>query len=100
MNRSRTAPERPPSPASSREAAGGSEEEAEGEPKEEEKVLISDNKSLCLYGEVMAIGKDVNEIKIGDKIIYEIWGLKSPEIDGKNYHFIREDSPFLLGTIE
>ena len=70
------------------------------EPVEEQSVLLSDNKSLCLYGEVTAIGKDVKEIKVGDKIIYEVWGLKSPEIDGKTYHFIREDSQFLLGTIE
>ena len=78
------------------------------EPVEEQSVLLSDNKSLCLYGEVVAIGKEVNnwwkfwedKIKVGDKIIYEIWGLKSPKINDKDYHFIRKDSQFLLGIIE
>ncbi len=65
-----------------------------------EKKSALGTKSLCLYGEVKAIGNKAVEIKVGDKIIYEMWGLKSPEIDGQNYHFIAEDSPFLLGTIE
>ena len=68
-------------------------------PEEKKQILVSDNKNFCMYGEVMAIGKDVKEIKVGDKIIYEIWGLKSPEIYGENYHFIQESSPFLLGKL-
>ena len=68
-------------------------------PTEKKQILVSDNKSLCLYGEVVAIGEDVKKIKVGDTIIYEMWGLKSPEIDGEKVHFILESSPFLLGTL-
>ena len=68
-------------------------------PTEKKQILVSDNKSLCLYGEVVAIGEDVKKIKVGDTIIYEMWGLKSPEIDGEKVHFISESSPFLLGKL-
>jgi co-chaperonin GroES (HSP10) len=69
-------------------------------PTEKKQILVSDNKSLCLYGEVLFIGDEVKKIKVGDTIIYEMWGLKSPEIDGEKVHFIREDSDFLLGKLE
>jgi len=68
-------------------------------PTEKKQILVSDNKSLCLYGEVLFIGEDVKKVKVGDKIIYEMWGLKSPEIDGEKVHFISESSPFLLGKL-
>ncbi len=72
-------------------------------PAEKKQILVSDNKSLCLYGEVVAIGSNVEQegvIKVGDIIIYEMWGLKSPEIDGEKVHFIHKDSDFLLGTVQ
>lgn len=69
-------------------------------PAEKKQILVSDNKSLCLYGEVMFIGEEVTKVKVGDTIIYEMWGLKSPEIDGEKVHFISEKSPFLLAKME
>jgi co-chaperonin GroES (HSP10) len=68
-------------------------------PAEKKQVLVSDSKSLCLYGEVLFIGPDVVGIEVGDNIIYEMWGLKSPEIDGEKVHFISASSPFLLGKL-
>ena len=73
-------------------------------PTEKKKILVSDNKSLCLYGEVIAVSMDSearakSHIKVGDKVVYEMWGLKSPEIDGEKVHFISESSPFLLGKL-
>jgi len=68
-------------------------------PAEKKQILVSDNKNLCLYGEVQAIGDEVKKIKVGDKVVYEMWGLKSPEIDGEKVHFISESSPFLLGKL-
>ena len=68
-------------------------------PTEKKQVLVSDNKNLCLYGEVLFIGPDVSKIAVGDTIIYEMWGLKSPEINDEKVHFIREDSEFLLGKL-
>lgn len=74
-------------------------------PTEKKQILVSDNKSLCLYGEVIAVSKDIllmsdnAPVKIGDKVVYEMWGLKSPEIDGEKVHFISISSPFLLGKL-
>ena len=68
-------------------------------PTQKKQVLVSDNKKLCLYGEVIAVGDLVKDIKVGETIIYEKWGLKSPEIDGEEVHFISRLSPFLLGKI-
>jgi len=68
-------------------------------PAEKKQILVSDNKNLCLYGEVQAIGDEVKKIKVGDRVVYEMWGLKSPEIDGEKVHFISESSPFLLGKL-
>jgi co-chaperonin GroES (HSP10) len=73
-------------------------------PFEKKQILVSDNKSLCLYGEVIAVSQNADAraksyIKIGDKVVYEMWGLKSPEIDGEKVHFISESSPFLLGKL-
>ena len=70
------------------------------QPIEIESVFQDGKKTLCLYGDVLSIGKDVKDIKEGDRIIYEHWGLKSPEINDKTYHFIRESSIFLLGVVE
>ncbi len=75
-------------------------------PTEKKQILVSDNKSLCLYGEVIALGYDLIlmdtncQIKVGDTVVYEMWGLKSPEIDGEKVHFISYSSPFLLGKLE
>jgi co-chaperonin GroES (HSP10) len=73
-------------------------------PAEKKQILVSDNKNLCLYGEVIAVSLDSvargkSHLKVGDKVVYEMWGLKSPEIDGEKVHFISESSPFLLGKL-
>lgn len=69
-------------------------------PTEKKQILVSDQGSLCEYGEVMAIGDDVQKIKVGDTIGYTIFGINSLEIDGKKHYFVPETAEFILGKIE
>lgn len=69
-------------------------------PHEKKQVLVADRASLCEYGEVIAIGDEVEKIKIGDTIGYTVFGVNSLEIDGTKYYFIPETSEFILGTLE
>lgn len=67
-------------------------------PIEKKQILVSDNRTLCEYGEVLGVGSEVKEVKEGDKIGFVIWGLNSLEVDGQKHYFVREDSDFILGT--
>ena len=69
------------------------------EPIEKKQVLVSDSKSLCEYGKVVAIGSEVKEIKVGDVVGFLIWGINALEMEEKKYYFISETSDFILGTI-
>lgn len=69
-------------------------------PIEKTTVLVGDKGGLCEYGEVVAIGKDVKEIKIGDTIGYSVFGIKPLDIYGTRYYFVPEAAEFLLGTVE
>lgn len=69
-------------------------------PIEKKQILVSDQPSLCEYGEVIAVGNKVTEIKVGDTIGYTVFGINSLEIDGTKHYFVPETSEFILGTIE
>lgn len=69
-------------------------------PVEVKQVLVNQSRSLYEFGDVLAIGEDVKRIKVGDKIAYTIWGIKSIEIENEKHYFIPEDDRFILGKIE
>lgn len=74
------------------------------EPIKKEQILVSDVGTLCEYGNVIAIGDQVEKIKVGDVIGYTVWGVNSLVIDdgsanGKKYYFIPEDQRFVLGKL-
>lgn len=69
-------------------------------PVAKKQILVSDKGILCEYGEVIAIGHEVREIKVGQTIGFTTFGIKHLEIDGIKYYFVPEASEFLLGTIE
>lgn len=63
-------------------------------------VLVSDDGTLSEYGEVIAIGKDVKEIKIGEKVGFSVFGVEKLVIEEEKYYFLQESADFLLATIE
>lgn len=69
-------------------------------PVERNQVLVSDDGTLNEYGEVLAVGDKVFQIKIGEKIGFSVFGVEKLVIDEEKYYFITEDSEFLLATIE
>lgn len=69
-------------------------------PTEKKQILVSDQGSLCEYGEVIAVGDDVQKVKVGETIGYLVWGISSLEIDGTKHYFVPETSEFILGTLE
>ena len=68
-------------------------------PIEQKTLILAEKKTLCEYGEVLAIGDEVKQIKVGDKIGFLIWGLNALDIGGVMHYFVREDGDFILGTV-
>lgn len=69
------------------------------EPYTKKQVLVSDTGTLCEYGTVIAIGDEVQKVKVGDVLGYTIWGINALQINDKKYYFIPEDGRFILGTL-
>lgn len=63
-------------------------------------VLVNENKSLCEYGLVSAVGSNVKNVSVGDKIGFTIWGLNKLAVEGTDYYFVPEDDRFILGVIK
>lgn len=64
-----------------------------------QQVLVSDDGNLNEYGEVIAIGDNVEIIKVGDKIGFSVFGIEKLVIEDEKFYFIQESPEFLLGTI-
>ena len=47
---------------------------------------------------VVAVGKDVKEVKVGDKIVYESYSNTDIKVDGKEYIIVKEDK--VLATVK
>lgn len=69
-------------------------------PVEKETVLVADEGTLNEYGEVIAIGDQVTQIKVGDKVGFSVFGVEKLIIDDQKHYFVKEDDEFLLGIIE
>lgn len=68
-------------------------------PVERKQVLVSDDSTLNEYGEVIAIGGSVYQIKVGDKVGFSVFGVEKLVIDDVKHYFIQESDEFLLCTI-
>ncbi len=68
-------------------------------PTEKKQTSYADQKSLCEYGEVIAVGDEVTRIKVGDTIGYTVFGVNHLQVEDQKYYFIPETSEFVLGTI-
>lgn len=42
-------------------------------------------------GEVLAVGKDVKEVKVGDQILYAKYGPSEVKVDGKDLLLLKEE---------
>lgn len=61
------------------------------QPCETKDTLLMDNeKKFNLYGKVLAVGKDVKEIMVGDYIGFAKWGLSHLDINGTRHYFVPE----------
>lgn len=69
-------------------------------PAKKDQVLLSDMNTDEAYGEVIAIGKDVKEAKVGNIILFTKWGIRDTEIKGDKAFFVKEDDDFFLGVVE
>lgn len=54
-------------------------------------------KEKSVVANVLAVGSEVTEVKIGDKIIYKEYSTTELKIDGKEYLIIKEED--ILGTL-
>lgn len=52
-------------------------------------------------GEVIAIGKNVDFVKVGDTVFFNAHGVfETPEIEGVKHYVVPQDSEYILGKIE
>ena len=63
-------------------------------------ILVGEAAPMCEYGTVIAIGSQVEHVKVGDTLGFTVWGINSLQIDNEKYYFIQEDPKFILGKIE
>ena len=70
------------------------------EPSTEKGFLVSEQQPLEEMGKVIAVGKKVKFVKVGDTLFFSSWGMfKTPEVDkkGTRYFVVPESSEFILG---
>lgn len=68
-------------------------------PSEKKQILVSEQKSLYKYGEVLAIGDEVQKVRVGDVVGFIEWGMKDLVIGEEKFYLILEDDRFILGKI-
>lgn len=53
--------------------------------------LPTDAKEKSQLAKVIAVGKDVKEVKKADTVLYKEYSSESPKIDGKEYVILKEE---------
>ena len=67
-------------------------------PLDKKTVIQSQDKNLQERGEVIAVGRDVTFVEIGDILYFDSWGCSTtPEIDGVQHYVVSESSQVILG---
>lgn len=71
----------------------------EVKPYSKESNFVNDDKSLITAGEVIAVGRDVTFVTVGDKIHFDSWGCvpTTDEVDGIEHYTIEESSKLIKG---
>ncbi len=64
-------------------------------------VLDTSSKPSAIpVGEVIAIGKGVEELSVGDKVFVESWGVSIQDYKDKPYYFVNVENKSILAIIE
>lgn len=70
-------------------------------PMEQKTVLVSQEPTFLMYGEVLAVGPQVKRNGlVGKTICYTLWGLNHIEIEGIKHYFVPFEGEFVLGIYE
>lgn len=59
----------------------------------------SSKKTTREYAEVLAVGKDVTQVKVGDKVLLKAWAIDIINHDKKEYFFTNEDANGLCAIV-
>lgn len=61
-------------------------------------ILPQDAQEKPKMAKVLAVGKDVKDVKVGDKVLYKSYGPDDVKVDGKEYMIAKEED--ILATIK
>lgn len=70
------------------------------QPEDADSVLKLSNPQKKEKGTVLAIGKDVDEVKVGDTIIFTPWAVDVYEENGEKYYFVTQDPVVVLAVVK
>lgn len=69
----------------------------EAEAKSPAGILLPDNaKDKTQMGEVLAVGKEVKEVKVGDRIIHSEYGPSRIKVDGDELLLVKEEDVYAV----
>lgn len=68
--------------------------------KEKKQIAVGEKPLLADYGQVIAVGEEVKDIKVGDIIVVRKWGLIDVDIDGSVYIFVPDTDKFIISKLE
>lgn len=64
------------------------------QPDVKDQILKTD--TFCEHGKVVAVGKEVKGIKVGDEISFWLFGIKEVEHDNEKHYILPVDDRFIL----
>ncbi len=68
-------------------------------PEVKKQILVSDQGSLCEYGEVLAIGPEVTRVKVGEKIGFLVFGVNALEVEDTKHYFVPDNGEFIMAKL-
>jgi len=70
-------------------------------PFKNETVIAAADQKFQEMGEVVAVGRDVEFVKVGDILVFTAHGVwETPEIDGEKHYVVTEHDEYILGKVE
>ncbi len=69
------------------------------EPFKKKEIAVGEDGTLNEYGKVLAIGKDVKYIAVGDVVGFTVWGIQKLMVDDEVFYLVPEKDEFILATL-